>query len=116
MSLKLHPKLEPGVLVAVRAGLTSLGSLPLGWSRSIGRGCGRGAAAAGVHVPFFGVPEGFELRFSTACGLDVAEPKHAARALNAGIEDLLRPVLDQYLWAYKRYKRPPLGISDPYRE
>lgn len=98
---------------------------------------------AGVHVPFFGapaltmtlvqrlirrtgarpvfaaavrVPEGFELRFSPARGLDAADPEQAARALNVGIEDLLRPVLSQYLWAYKRYKRPPPGMADPYRE
>lgn len=100
------------------------------------------ARHAGVHVPFFGAqaltmtlvqrllrrtgaravfaaalrgPEGFELRFDEAEGLHAGDPEQAARALNMGIEDLLRPVLSQYLWAYKRYKRPPQGMPDPYR-
>ena len=131
---RLHP-LGPGglraALAALRAG-EAVGLLPDQVP----------ARDAGVHVPFFGAPAltmtlvqrllrrsgaravfavaarvdgGFDLRFTAAEGIDVSDSEVAARALNAGIEDCVRPLLHQYLWAYKRYKRPPPGRPDPYR-
>lgn len=97
----------------------------------------------GVHAPFFGAdaltmtlvsrllrstgatplmgcalrdPAGFVVRFSSPrADLDHPEPAVAARALNESIEDLVRPALAQYQWDYKRFKRPPTGMADPYR-
>jgi KDO2-lipid IV(A) lauroyltransferase len=41
-----------------------------------------------------------------------ADPAEAARQLNRAIEDLIRLYPDQYLWTYRRYKRPQ-GAPDP---
>ena len=40
------------------------------------------------------------------------EREHAARALNAALEDLIRQYPDQYLWSYNRYKQPG-GATPP---
>lgn len=39
----------------------------------------------------------------------------SARAMNRAIEALVRRDPAQYQWEYKRFKRPPPGVADPYR-
>lgn len=39
----------------------------------------------------------------------------ATTALNEGVERCIELVPEQYLWAYKRYRRPPQGVEDIYR-
>lgn len=97
---------------------------------------------AGVHAPLFGVPaltmtlvrrllratgaepllacalrtpDGFEVRFlEPAAGLEDADPRVAARALNASVESCVALAPEQYQWDYKRFKLPPPGVANPY--
>jgi len=60
---------------------------------------------------------GFALRFAEAeAGVHAQDPKAAAEAVNRSMERLVRSVPAQYQWEYKRFKRPPPGSQDPYRE
>ena len=103
------------------------------------------AKAHGVHAPLFAVPAltmtlvsrilrrtgatplyvfaerrpsgRFLVRFRAApAGLAHPDPRRAAASLNAGLEECVRRVPDQYLWAYKRFKTAPPGEPTPYRE
>jgi KDO2-lipid IV(A) lauroyltransferase len=94
----------------------------------------------GVWVPFFGRPaftptltfrlvastgaaplilfcerlswgRGFRLHVMPAPAFS-ADPAEAAGQLNRAVEDLIRRYPDQYLWTYRRYKRPP-GAPPP---
>lgn len=97
---------------------------------------------SGVHVPFFRQPaltmtlaqqllrhSGASAVFATAIrghqgfhvtirqapeGLYAADPVLAATALNGAVETCIGAAVEQYLWSYKRYKRPPEGCPDPY--
>lgn len=61
------------------------------------------------------VPDGFELHFDRPVGgLDDADPRRAARALNASVEQCIALAPAQYQWSYKRFKHPPPGSADPY--
>nr|WP_218644550.1 lysophospholipid acyltransferase family protein [Thiomicrorhabdus cannonii] len=99
----------------------------------------------GVYAPFFGRPartmtlvakllqkaqcacllvmaerlpgtEGFRLHFLPA-EADIASDDDvvAAAALNRGVEACVQIAPAQYLWAYKRYRKPPAGIDDIYK-
>ncbi|HSG88436.1 MAG TPA: lysophospholipid acyltransferase family protein [Pseudomonadales bacterium] len=96
----------------------------------------------GVHAPFFGAealtmtlvsrllratgaaplmatalrsPAGYGLHFlEPRAGLDAADPRAAASALNASVEDCVALSPAQYQWDYKRFKGPPEGVSNPY--
>lgn len=39
----------------------------------------------------------------------------AAAALNRGVEACIRIAPEQYLWSYKRYRKPPAGVEDIYK-
>jgi KDO2-lipid IV(A) lauroyltransferase len=50
---------------------------------------------------------GFRLRLrARASNLPVDDRAAAARAVNEGVEALIRMAPSQYLWSYNRYKRP----------
>ncbi len=36
-------------------------------------------------------------------------------AMNASIEHLIDESPSQYLWSYKRFRRPPAGVDTPYQ-
>jgi KDO2-lipid IV(A) lauroyltransferase len=98
----------------------------------------------GVHAPFFGVPAltmtlvsrilrrtgavplyvfaerrssgRFRVHFRAApAGLADSDPRRAAASLNAGLEECVRFLPDQYVWNYKRFKTAPSGEPTPYR-
>ena len=61
------------------------------------------------------VPDGFELHFDRpVVGLDDPDPRRAAQALNASVEQCIALAPAQYQWSYKRFKHPPPGSADPY--
>lgn len=74
----------------------------------------RRSGATGVFATALRQPQGFDVTFREARGIDVEDPIVAATALNAGVEGCIGADLDQYLWSYKRYKRQPEGCPDPY--
>lgn len=56
---------------------------------------------------------GFRIHLRPApAGLDDAQK--GAAALNAGIEQVIRHLPEQYWWSYKRYRRQPPGSKNPY--
>ena len=97
-----------------------------------------------VFAPFFGVPaltmllvnrlmrktgakvvfcyaqrlpagRGFRIHFLPAPpGMDDADPRLAAGALNQGVESCIRRCPEQYQWSYKRFKDQPEGAASPY--
>lgn len=101
------------------------------------------ARNAGVYAPFFGRPAltmtlahrliqrlhpcvligtatrtrgGFRVEFSLV-GDEIYDPDPvaSATAMNRAIEDVVRAEPSQYQWEYKRFRRPPDGVADPYR-
>jgi KDO2-lipid IV(A) lauroyltransferase len=61
-------------------------------------------------------PVGFAVRVSRLTDLEAASTAEAfARAMNAAIEAVVATDIAQYQWEYKRFKRPPSGVTDPYR-
>ncbi len=102
-------------------------------------------ASGGVYAPFFGRParsmtlvsklvqktdcavlfmamqrlpnaEGYRLHFLPA-DADIASPDDlvATAALNAGVEVCIALAPEQYLWSYKRFRKPPPGVVDIYK-
>jgi len=60
---------------------------------------------------------GFALKFAEAdADVRSQDPASAAEAVNRCMERLVRAAPAQYQWEYKRFKRPPPGWQDPYRE
>ncbi|HEY5679471.1 MAG TPA: lysophospholipid acyltransferase family protein [Pseudomonadales bacterium] len=98
---------------------------------------------AGVYAPFFGHPAltmtlahrlirrtrpvvllvaarrvsgGFRIEFHAAPPDILApDPETSAAAMNSAIESLVRTDPSQYQWEYKRFRRQPAGVADPYR-
>ena len=97
---------------------------------------------SGVFAPFFGIPahttalvsklaartgapvwfcvaerlawgRGFRIRLEPAPA-EIADSAHGAAVLNAGVEERLRELPEQYWWSYKRYRRRPQGEPDFY--
>ena len=61
-------------------------------------------------------PGGFDVRIVEAeTGVYDPDPAVSARAMNAGIEALVRADPAQYQWEYKRFKRQPPGHPGVYR-
>jgi KDO2-lipid IV(A) lauroyltransferase len=101
------------------------------------------ARNAGVYAPFFGqsaltmtfahrlierthplvllgsarrTTAGFQVEFSKiAEEVYSNDPTVSARAMNQAIEALVRTDPSQYQWEYKRFRRQPRGVADPYR-
>jgi len=59
-----------------------------------------------VFAPFFGVP---------ALTMLLINRLARATALNRGIEDAVNTCPEQYLWAYKRFRRRPEGMPKLYQ-
>ncbi|GIX35002.1 MAG: lipid A biosynthesis lauroyl acyltransferase [Lysobacteraceae bacterium] len=78
------------------------------------------AARSGAAVVFgfarrLPASRGFAVHFLPAPdGIDADDPVLAAAALNAGIEACLARAPAQYQWTYKRFSRPPPGLTNPY--
>ncbi|WP_319380717.1 lysophospholipid acyltransferase family protein [Thiomicrorhabdus sp.] len=70
-----------------------------------------------IYVVMERLPGGrFHLRFLPASeALASADEQVAAQALNEGIERCISLAPEQYLWCYKRYRKPPSGWDDIYR-
>lgn len=49
-------------------------------------------------------------------GLASDDELAAAQALNAGAEACIGLAPEQYLWSYKRYRKPPPGVADIYKQ
>lgn len=59
---------------------------------------------------------GFSVRFQPlGDALRDPDPEVSAAAMNQAVEALVREEPAQYQWEYKRFKRPPPGDTDPYR-
>lgn len=102
-------------------------------------------ASGGVYAPFFGHPartmtlvsklvqktdcavlfmvmerlpnaEGYRLHFLPAhANISSSDELLAATALNAGVEACIALAPEQYLWSYKRFRKPPSGGVDIYK-
>jgi KDO2-lipid IV(A) lauroyltransferase len=61
--------------------------------------------------------QGYRLHFLPATE-DIASPDEllAATALNKGSEQCIQIAPEQYLWSYKRYRKPPAGVTDIYKK
>lgn len=101
------------------------------------------ARSAGVYAPFFNRPaltmtfahrlirstdplvvlgscmrgeEGFRIAFQEVeDAIRSEEVEDSVAAMNAAIEKLVERAPEQYQWEYKRFKKPPTGIADPYK-
>ncbi len=102
-------------------------------------------AKAGIHADFFGYPartmtlvsklaqkadcevvflmaerlskaQGYQLHAISAEAEIASEDEAlATQALNAGVEACVNKLPEQYLWSYKRYRKPPQGMKSIYR-
>ncbi len=62
------------------------------------------------------VPGGFEIHFQPADdGVYSSDSAEALAALNRTVENCVRLVPEQYQWEYKRYRKFPKGMSNPYK-
>jgi len=61
--------------------------------------------ARGFHIHCLPAPE----------GIDSEEEIQGATALNRGIEAAIYTCPEQYLWAYKRFRKRPPGMPKLYR-
>jgi KDO2-lipid IV(A) lauroyltransferase len=60
--------------------------------------------------------EGYRLHFLPAdAGIASKDELVATTALNAGVEACIALVPEQYLWSYKRFRKPPPGVVDIYK-
>ena len=59
--------------------------------------------------------QGYRIHFLPA-EADVASPDEviATQALNRGVEQCVRLIPEQYLWSYRRFRKPPKGTPSPY--
>jgi len=100
----------------------------------------------GVHAPFFGYPArtmtlASKLIQKTDCAvlfvvmerlpnaqgyclhvlpaeeaLASQDEQQATEALNRGVERCVETLPEQYLWSYRRFRKPPAGYENPYRK
>jgi len=61
--------------------------------------------SAGYHLHFLPSPE----------GIDSEDAEVATKALNKAVENCIQVTPEQYLWSYKRYRKPPSGVEDIYK-
>lgn len=57
----------------------------------------------------------FDVHYQSVPDLAQDDEILALTALNAAIEDLVRKYPTQYQWEYKRFKKQPDGLRDPYK-
>ena len=57
----------------------------------------------------------FDVHYRPVSGLSQADEVLALTALNSAVEDLVRQYPTQYQWEYKRFKKQPTGMQDPYK-
>ncbi|MYM63753.1 lysophospholipid acyltransferase family protein [Pseudomaricurvus sp. HS19] len=63
------------------------------------------------------VPGGFEIHFQPADDeIYSGDSAQALAALNRTVENCVRLVPEQYQWEYKRYRKFPKGMSNPYKK
>ena len=63
-----------------------------------------------------GLNGGFELHlFESPDGIDDCDSLVATTALNKAVEQCIEIAPTQYLWCYKRYRKPPEGVSNLYK-
>ena len=102
--------------------------------------------SGGVYAPFFGRPartmtlvskllqktdsaclfmvmqrlekgQGYDLHFLPADeNIADIQVEAATEALNKGVEQCVAVAPEQYLWSYKRYRKPPEGVADIYKK
>lgn len=64
-----------------------------------------------------GISGGFELHlFAAPQGLDSEDALQATTVLNQAVEQCVQLATEQYLWSYKRYRKPPQGLKDIYKK
>ncbi len=61
--------------------------------------------SAGYRLNFLPVPQ----------GIDSQDAEVAATALNQAVENCIHIAPEQYLWSYKRYRKPPPDLADIYK-
>jgi KDO2-lipid IV(A) lauroyltransferase len=76
------------------------------------------AARSGAPVSFLIAERlpwarGFRLHLIPAPAA-IVDSERGATAMNAGIEACIRQWPEQYWWSYKRFRRLPPGVADPY--
>ncbi|MDG6778934.1 lysophospholipid acyltransferase family protein [Thiomicrorhabdus sp. zzn3] len=60
--------------------------------------------------------QGFRLHYLPAEAEVASDDENvAAAALNRGVEACIAVAPEQYLWSYKRYRKPPPGVEDIYK-
>ena len=57
---------------------------------------------------------GFRIIFKSLPTVSAGSLEDSVAAVNAAIERAVRELPGQYLWAYKRFKRQPPGLTPPY--
>lgn len=106
-----EPRMNPGSVFAPFFGVPALTMLLIN----------RLARKTGARVIFlFAVrlsrAQGFHIHcLSAPVGIDSEDEITGATALNRGIEDAVNTCPQQYLWAYKRFRRRPPGMPNLYR-
>lgn len=88
--------------------------LPAHTTELIGKLAGRtGAAVWFCYAERLPAGRGFRFHVAAAPA-DVADAAAGAAALNRSIEAIVTRLPGQYWWSYRRYRRLPKGIADPY--
>jgi len=106
-----EPRMNPGSVFAPFFGVPALTMLLINrLARKTGARVIFGFAvrlphARGFHMHFLPAPE----------GIDSEDEVTGATALNRGIEDAVNTCPEQYLWAYKRFRRRPEGMPKLYQ-
>jgi len=106
-----EPKLSPGSVFAPFFGVPALTMLLIN----------RLARKTGARVIFLFAlrlprAKGFHIHCLQApVGIDSEDEITAATALNQGIEDAVNTCPEQYIWAYKRFRRRPPGMPELYQ-
>jgi KDO2-lipid IV(A) lauroyltransferase len=57
----------------------------------------------------------FDVHYQTVPDLGQEDEVLALTALNVAVEYLVRQYPTQYQWEYKRFKKQPTGMQDPYK-
>jgi len=106
-----EPKLSPGSVFAPFFGVPALTMLLI--NRLVRKTGARVIFLFALRLPR---AKGFHIHCLRApVGIDSEDEITAATALNQGIEDAVNTCPEQYLWAYKRFRRRPPGMPELYQ-